>query len=193
MKANFLSVISLDLRRLDYTFQGATVGWGKLLWLSKKRSVRVVLFVRCILLGIPLISLLARLRLRRVYGIEIFPDTEIGGGLFFPHPRDVIISPGVQLGEGVTLCQGVTVGGNQRKSRSEDGETIFLPRVGSNVWIGPNCVLGGPVEVGDHVLIGANSVVTKDIPNNSMVVGFNRLSPRKIVVDNVNNTWFAKE
>jgi serine acetyltransferase len=65
---------------------------------------------------------------------------------------------------------------------------LFFTKIGNNVWIGPNCVLGGPVEVGDHVLIGANSVVTKDIPSNSMVIGFNRLTSRKIVVDNVNNT-----
>tara|TARA_B100000886_G_C20376886_1_gene472160 strand:- start:503 stop:1081 length:579 start_codon:yes stop_codon:yes gene_type:complete len=188
MKANFLSIISKDLRRLDYEVQDS-FGWIKLLWLSRKRSVRVLLYVRCVLHGYSLISMLVRLRLRSAYDIEIFPGSTIGSGLLFPHPRDVIISPGVQLGEGVTLCQGVTIGGNQKKSRSENGKKIFLPKIGNNVWIGPNVVIGGPIKINDHVLIGANSVVTKDIPSNSMVIGFNKISQKKILIDNVNSTW----
>ena len=189
MKTNFLSIISLDLGRLGYKFQGDTVSWPNLLWLFRKRSVRALLYIRCILHGNSLISHFARLRLRAVYTIEISPGTEIGGGLLLPHPQNIIISSGVLLGEGITLSQGVTVGGNQKKRRSEDNVNIYLPRVGNNVWIGPNCVVGGPVKIGDHVLIGANSLVTKDIPSNSMVVGHNKLIKRNIVVDNINNTW----
>jgi serine O-acetyltransferase len=189
MKTNFLSIISLDLGRLAYKFQGDTVSWPNLLWLSRKRSVCALLYIRCILQGNSLISLFTRLRLRFVYSIEISPGTEIGGGLLLPHPQNIIVSSGVRLGEGITISQGAKVGGNYKVSRSEDSVNTYLPRIGNNVWIGPNSVVGGPVRIGDLVLIGANSEVTKDIPSNSMVVGRNKLIKRNIVVDNINNTW----
>ena len=85
MKANFLSIISKDLRRLDYEVQDS-FGWIKLLWLSRKRSIRVLLYVRCVLHEYSLISMLVRLRLRSAYDIEIFPGSTIGSGLLFPHP-----------------------------------------------------------------------------------------------------------
>lgn len=62
MKANFFSIISKDSRRLDYEVQDS-FGWIKLLWLSRKRSVRVLLYVRCVFHGYSLISMLVRNKL----------------------------------------------------------------------------------------------------------------------------------
>lgn len=96
------------------------------------------------------------------------PSTaEIGGGLFFGHMECVIIHQNAVIGENATILHGVTIGGNIGKTR--DGRDC--PVIGDNVLLGAGAKVLGPIKIGDNSMIGANSVVTTDIPRNSVVVG----------------------
>jgi serine O-acetyltransferase len=102
---------------------------------------------------------------RAVTGVEIHPAAKVGKALFIDHGAAVVIGETAEIGENVTLYQGVTLGGTgfQRGKRH--------PTVGDDVVIGSGAKVLGPVEVGRCAKIGANSVVIHDVPDNSTVVG----------------------
>ncbi|MBN2446900.1 MAG: hypothetical protein JXO22_09250 [Phycisphaerae bacterium] len=106
-------------------------------------------------------------------GLDISTGAEIGGGLFLPHPRSIIIGDTVVIGARAYILQGVTFGGSGR--RGADGQS--QPRVGDDVLIGAGAALIGPIVVGNGVKIGANAVVNKDVPDNSTAIG----NPMQIV------------
>ena len=102
---------------------------------------------------------------RWLTGIEIHPGAQIGPGLFIDHGMGVVIGETAQLGAYVTLYHGVTLGGvSWRKEKRH-------PTLGDHVVVGAGAKILGPITVGDYSRIGANSVVVKDIPANSVVVG----------------------
>ncbi len=102
-----------------------------------------------------------------IFGIETSPKVEIGGGLFLPHTVGTVIGA-ARIGENCTIMQGVTLG----TSEPDMGFTAALrPVVGSGVLIGAGAKIIGPVVIGDHVKIGANAVVLKDVPTYSVAVG----------------------
>ena len=98
-------------------------------------------------------------------GIEIHPAARIGRGLFIDHGAGVVIGETAEIGDDVTIYQGVTLGGTgfARGKRH--------PTVEDEVMIGSGAKLLGPIEVGQRSKIGANSVVIHDVPPNSTVVG----------------------
>lgn len=102
---------------------------------------------------------------RFVTGIEIHPAARIGPGLFIDHGMGVVIGETAEIGENVTLYQGVTLGGTslERKKRH--------PTIENNVVIGAGATLLGPFTVGEGSRIGAGSVVVKEVPPHSVVVG----------------------
>src|SRR5690606_15956885 len=102
---------------------------------------------------------------RAVTGVEIHPAATIGEGLFIDHGAGVVIGETAQIGDDVTLYQGVTLGG----TGFEGGKRH--PTVGNDVVVGSGAKLLGPITVGDCAKIGANSVVIHDVPSNSTVVG----------------------
>jgi serine O-acetyltransferase len=102
---------------------------------------------------------------RFVTGIEIHPGASIGPGLFIDHGMGVVIGETTEIGEDVTLYQNVTLGG----TRLAKGKRH--PTLGSNVVVGAGAKILGPIKVGDNSRIGANAVVVKDVPANSVVVG----------------------
>src|SRR3954451_10038658 len=102
---------------------------------------------------------------RAVTGIEIHPAARIGEGLFIDHGMGVVIGETAELGDNVTLYQGVTLGG----TGFETGKRH--PTVQDNVTIGSGAKLLGPITVGHGAKIGANTVVIHDAPPNSTVVG----------------------
>lgn len=102
-------------------------------------------------------------------GCELPASALVGAGLRLPHLNGIIISPVAKVGEDCTIFHQVTLGVNDRKSL-EVG-----PVVGDRVSIGAGAKLIGPITVGDDVVIGANAVVTKDVPPNVTVVGYNRI------------------
>ena len=98
-------------------------------------------------------------------GIEIHPAASIGDGLFIDHGMGVVIGETAEIGDDVTLYQGVTLGGTGFATGKRH------PTVGDNVTIGSGAKLLGPIEVGHGAKVGANSVVITDVPPNSTVVG----------------------
>ena len=102
---------------------------------------------------------------RFLTGIEIHPGAQIGAGFFIDHGMGVVIGETAEIGDFVTLYHGVTLGGvSWRKEKRH-------PTIGNHVVVGVGAKILGPITVGDHSRIGANSVVVKDVPSNSVVVG----------------------
>lgn len=97
------------------------------------------------------------------------PRRSGGGGLRIPHLNGIIISPVAKVGADCTIFHQVTLGVNGRKSLGVG------PTLGDRVSIGTGAKIIGPVRIGDDVTIGANAVVTKDIPNGATVVGYNKV------------------
>lgn len=102
---------------------------------------------------------------RFLTGIEIHPAARLGAGLFIDHGMGVVIGETTEVGENVTVYQGVTLGGTslERKKRH--------PTIGNNVIIGTGAKILGPFTVGDNSKIGSGTVVIKEVPPNSVVVG----------------------
>ncbi|MBN2156667.1 MAG: serine O-acetyltransferase [Candidatus Lokiarchaeota archaeon] len=98
-------------------------------------------------------------------GIDIHPSAVIGDHFFIDHGSGVVIGETAEIGENVTLYQNVTLGGVslERKKRH--------PTLKNNIIVGAGAKILGPITIGNNVRIGANSVVTKDIPDDSVVVG----------------------
>jgi len=115
--------------------------------------------------GVPLAPRMLAYAARAITGIEIHHKARIGGGLFIDHGSGVVIGETATIGDGVTLYQGVTLGG----TGFETGKRH--PTVQDNVTIGSGAKLLGPIEIGHGAKIGANSVVVRDVPPNSTVVG----------------------
>ncbi len=102
---------------------------------------------------------------RALTGIEIHPGATIGGGFFIDHGSGVVIGETAEVGDGVTIYQGVTLGG----TGEERGKRH--PTVGDFVTIGSGAKLLGPVRVEVGAKIGANTVVVSDVPAHATVVG----------------------
>jgi serine O-acetyltransferase len=102
---------------------------------------------------------------RTLTGIEIHPAAQIGEGLFIDHGTGVVIGETADIGDDVTLYQGVTLGGTGFATGKRH------PTVQDNVTIGSGAKLLGPITIGHGAKIGANSVVITDVPANSTVVG----------------------
>jgi serine O-acetyltransferase len=115
--------------------------------------------------GVPLAPRMLANAMKVVTGVEIHPAARIGRGLFIDHGSGVVIGETAEVGDDVTMYQGVTLGGTgfARGKRH--------PTVGDEVMIGSGAKLLGPIEVGNRCKIGANSVVIHDVPANSTVVG----------------------
>jgi serine O-acetyltransferase len=114
---------------------------------------------------VPLLPRLLSLFTRTVTGIEIHPAAHIGQGLFIDHGAGVVIGETAEIGNDVTLYQGVTLGGTGFATGKRH------PTVQDNVTIGSGAKLLGPITIGHGAKIGANSVVITDVPPNSTVVG----------------------
>ena len=98
-------------------------------------------------------------------GIEIHPGATIGKGFFIDHGMGVVIGETAEIGENVTLYHGVTLGGVSWE------KTKRHPTLGDNVVVGSGAKVLGPFTVGKDSKIGSNSVVVKEVPPNSTVVG----------------------
>ena len=112
--------------------------------------------------------ILSRLFLRRYmmkYAIDIPYVTDIGPGFYIGHFSGIIIGGHTTIGTYCHVSQGVTIGASQRGKRKGS------PTVGDRVYIGPGAKIFGNIRIGNDVAIGANCVVTKDIPDNAVVVG----------------------
>jgi len=105
-------------------------------------------------------------------GIEIHPGAKIGNNFFIDHGTGVVIGETTEIGNDVTLYQGVTLGGTGKEKGKRH------PTIGNNVVVSSGAKVLGSFKVGDNSKIGAGSVVLKHVPPNSTVVGI----PGQIVI-----------
>jgi len=109
---------------------------------------------------------------RFLTGIEIHPKAKIGKNLFIDHGMGVVIGETSEIGDNVTIYHMVTLGGISPSVNSDDQRNIKRhPTLMDNVVVGSGAQILGPVVVGKNAKIGANAVVTKDVQENSVMVG----------------------
>ncbi|KQR73271.1 hypothetical protein ASG03_00065 [Rhizobium sp. Leaf341] len=89
-------------------------------------------------------------------------DSDIAPGLFLPHPTGIVIGSGARIGAGTTIYQSVTIG----KTASPQ-----YPVIGADCVLYPNALVIGPLTIGDRAIVGAGTVVLKDVPADSVVAG----------------------
>jgi serine O-acetyltransferase len=121
---------------------------------------------------IPLVPRLISHFNRWLTGIEIHPGARIGKGVFIDHGMGVVIGETAEIGDNVTLYQGVTLGGTGKEKGKRH------PTVGKNVVIAAGAKVLGPITIGDDSKVGAGAVVIRDVPPRCTVVGV----PGKVVV-----------
>lgn len=102
---------------------------------------------------------------RWMTGVEIHPSAKIGAGFFIDHGMGVVIGETAEIGDYVTLFQGVTLGGTGKERGKRH------PTLGNHVMVGAGAKILGGIKIGDNVKIGANSVVLKNVPADSTVIG----------------------
>ncbi|MDE1338768.1 serine O-acetyltransferase [Vibrio aestuarianus] len=164
-----LKIINEDLNA--YTKNGGIL--KKIKWTLLNHTIHMgILFrIASALLHIPIIGgLLAKAleyTIRILYASDISCKAKIKGGLVFLHGHDIVIGADVRMGKNCTVFNGVTLG-NKNLEYSSFGNQ---PTVGDNVILSTGVKVLGPLTIGDNVVVGANSVVLKDIPSNCTVVG----------------------
>lgn len=142
------------IRRLVNPYEQAIYHINKYIYLSQKKDISENWFNK-------LLRVYFRGLLQRKYNILIGANAKLGEKIIFPHPQNVVIGSGVVIGNDCTIYHDVTLGQNHSK----------YPTVGNNVIIYPGAKIIGEVQIGDNSIIGANAVVTKDVPNNVIVAG----------------------
>jgi serine O-acetyltransferase len=106
---------------------------------------------------------------RCLTGIEIHPGAQIGRRLFIDHGMGVVIGETAEIGDDVLIYHGVTLGGLTLESTGKPGKRH--PTIGSNVAIGAGAQVLGPISIGEGARIGANAVVSRDVPMGETVTG----------------------
>jgi serine O-acetyltransferase len=146
--------ISGTLKLLYHYLPLRAMAWFRLgSWLTEKR--------------IPFVKGFIQRLIYRVFGLEISPGAEIGGGLYIAHPVGSVISP-KRMGNNCTIIHSITIG-----MRNE----WEFPDIGDNVFIGAGARILGGIRVGNNAVIGANAVVIHDVPDGATVVGI----PAKVI------------
>ncbi|MDA8844779.1 serine O-acetyltransferase [Candidatus Pelagibacter bacterium] len=109
---------------------------------------------------------------RFLTGIEIHPGAKIGKNLFIDHGMGVVIGETSEIGNNVTIYHMATLGGIAPSINSNNQRQVKRhPTLSDCVVVGSGAQILGPVKIGTHAKIGANAVVTKDVPENAVMVG----------------------
>lgn len=116
-------------------------------------------------MGIPFLPRAISQLARWLTGVEIHPSAKIGTGFFIDHGMGVVVGETAEIGDYVTLFQGVTLGGTGKERGKRH------PTLGNHVVVGAGAKILGGITIGDNVKIGANSVVLKNVAANSTVIG----------------------
>lgn len=111
----------------------------------------------------------------KVYSSDISPRCILSNKVDFRHPLGIVIGNGVTIEENVVILQNVTIGAYHL-----DGK-IPKTLIKKGTVLGAGCAILGSVIIGENVVVGANSVVTVDVPDNSIVVGVNKIKEKKLV------------
>lgn len=108
------------------------------------------------------------------YSVDVMLGAKIGKGFFIPHFTGLVIPFFAEIGENFTCCQGVTIGINKES---------YSLKIGNNVFVGANsAILCGNIEIGNNVKIGAMTLITQNIPSNTIV--YTERVNKTIVLDN---------
>lgn len=111
--------------------------------------------------------------LRLIYGCDIPREAKIASSVeFHHHALGVVIHPNVEIGNGTIIQHHVTLGINQKKS----GERA--PKIGNNVFLGPYVMILGDVSVGDNAVVGAGTIVMKNIESDAIYTGCSKMVKR---------------
>jgi serine O-acetyltransferase len=127
-------------------------------------------------LRVPLLpNIINKIFIRILFGCQIGTGTKLGKNVVLGYGGlGIVIHPRAVIGDNVNIGPGVVIGGTSGKYE--------VPRVGENTIISAGAKIIGPISIGRNCLIGANAVVVKDIPDNSLVVGI----PAKVIKENIN-------
>lgn len=109
-------------------------------------------------------------RTKRKYNMDIDYRAQLGGGLRFVHGFGVVIGKDVITEENVTIYQHVTLGGNQGKTATYGDRTIEMPYLCRGATVYGGAFVIGPVVIGENSRVGVNTVVTKDVPPDSVAI-----------------------
>lgn len=143
------------------------LGFRYLVWFRVCAYLQTRLFFR----PLWLFSFLRLQHLSHKSGIQIPYSTQIGPGLYLGHFGSIVINGAAIIGKNVNVSTGVVIGQANR------GNMKGTPIIGDEVYIAPGAKIIGAVRIGNNVAIGANAVVTKDVPDNAVVAGI----PAKII------------
>jgi len=122
--------------------------------------------------GLPLLARIISQAARFFTGIEIHPGAKIGKNLFIDHGMGVVIGETSEIKDNVTIYHMVTLGGISPSTNSDDQRDAKRhPTLEDNVVIGSGAQVLGPVTIGKNAKVGANAVVTKDVPENAVMIG----------------------
>lgn len=143
-------------------------GFKYVFWMRTCRYARSGMFRRWLVYPW---AKLVLMRLRYRLGISIPIETSIGSGFYIGHFDGIVVNGECEIGKNCNISHGVTLGQANR------GRSKGCPVIGDNVYIGPGAKVIGAVRVGRNVAIGANSVVTSNVLDNSVVVGI----PAKVI------------
>jgi len=109
---------------------------------------------------------------RFITGIEIHPAAKIGKNLFIDHGMGVVIGETSDIGDNVTIYHNATLGGISPSINSNEQRHVKRhPTLKDNVVVGSGAQVLGPIEVGKNAKLGSNAVVTKDVPENAVMIG----------------------
>ena len=109
---------------------------------------------------------------RWITGIEIHPGAKIGKNLFIDHGMGVVIGETSEIGDNVTIYHNATLGGISPSINSNEQRNIKRhPTLKDNVVVGSGAQVLGPIVIGKNAKIGSNAVVTKDVPENAVMIG----------------------
>jgi serine O-acetyltransferase len=100
-------------------------------------------------------------------GIELDHRAHVGPGLMIPHSGFIVVGP-ARIGRHCTISQGVTIG---HSTTEHDPGQWSTPVLGDRIWIGPGAVIAGAIHIGADAVVGANSTLTRDVPDRGVVLG----------------------
>lgn len=110
----------------------------------------------------------------KLYGSEIYPQVKIGEGLYIPHCTGIIVGSTTEIGKNCTIYPNVVFGARYSPSKGNPVGRRHA-KCGDNCVFGANSSIIGDVIIGNNVVVGAGAVITKDIPDNAVVVGNNKI------------------